>query len=174
MRKTLDMLYAAALFAAGAFLIGIFLTMVIESILRKFGGYIPGASELIGWFLAAAGFLALPATFKRGDMVRVGILVDSFPPTVRKPLLLSCVCVAMVFTTYMVWAVFSYLLDGWRSDEMTQGMIELAVWIPQSSFLVGALLLVVAIVDECVTLICTPAAVLRAERVKSIEDAASH
>lgn len=174
MRKTLDTLYAAALFAAGVFLVGIFLTMVVESVLRKFGGYIPGASELIGWFLAAAGFLALPATFKRGDMVRVGILVDALPPAVRKPLLLACVAIALVFTSYMVWAVGIYLLDGWRSEEMTQGMIELAVWIPQSSFLIGAALLLVAILDECVTLLRTPAIAVRAERVKSIEDAASH
>ncbi|MBU1358472.1 MAG: TRAP transporter small permease [Gammaproteobacteria bacterium] len=174
MRKALDTLYAAALFAAGVFLVGIFLTMVFESILRKFGSYIPGASELIGWFLAAAGFLALPATFKRGDMVRVGILVDVLPPVIRKPLLLVCVAVALVFTTYMVWAVGVYLFDGWRSEELTQGMLEVAVWVPQSSFLVGAALLLVAVVDECVNLLATPAAALRAERVKNIDDAASH
>ena len=174
MRTFLDRLYGAALFAAGVFLVAIFVVMVVESVLRKFGGYIPGASELIGWFLAAAGFLALPATFKRGDMVRVGILVDALPPPVRKPLLLACVVVALGFTCYMGWAVGLYLLDGWRSEEMTQGMLEVAVWVPQSSFLAGVLLLLLSIVDELCVIARTPAHRLTAEKPKSIEDAASH
>lgn len=174
MRKLLDRLYDGGLFLAGAFLVAIFLVMIIESVLRKLGGYVPGASELIGWFCAAAGFLALPATFKRGDMVRVGVLVDVLPPALRKPMLMACLGLALVFTIYMLWAAGSYLFDGWRSDEMTQGMIEIAVWIPQSSFLVGVLLLLVAVFDEAVNALRTPAARLTAEKPMSVDDVSMH
>ncbi len=167
MRKLLDRVYDGGLFLAGAFLVAIFLVMIVESILRKLGGYVPGASEFIGWFCAAAGFLALPATFKRGDMVRVGVLVDAMPPTLRKPMLLGCIALAMVF---MLWAVGSYLFDGWRSEETTQGMIEIAVWIPQSSFLVGVLLLWVAVLDEALKVWRTPAPELTAEKAMSVDD----
>lgn len=174
MRKLLDRLYDGGLFLAGVFLVAIFLVMVIESVLRKLGGYVPGASDLIGWFCAAAGFLALPATFKRGDMVRVGVLVDALPPALRKPLLMACLALALVFTTYMLWAVAFYLFDGWRSDEMTQGMIEIAVWIPQSSFLFGVLLLLVAVLDEAVLAWRTPGAQLTAEKPMSVDDVSMH
>jgi hypothetical protein len=53
-------------------------------------------------------------------------------------------------------------------------MIEIGVWIPQSSFLVGVTLLWVAIVDELVTTLGAPAESLRAERPVTIEDASKH
>ncbi|NPC56952.1 TRAP transporter small permease [Caenimonas soli] len=174
MRKILDRTYDGSLFLAGVFLVAIFAVMIIESILRKLGGYIPGASELIGWFCAAAGFLALPATFKRGDMVRVGVLIDTLPDRARKPILLGCLALAIVFSAYMLWAVGSYLWDGYRSEETTQGMIEIAVWIPPLSFLLGVILLSVAIIDEVVQAIRTPAALLMAEKPMSVEDVTMH
>lgn len=172
MRKFLDRLYDGSLALAGLFLVAIFAVMIGEAVLRKMGGYIPGASELIGWFCAAAGFLALPATFKRGDMVRVGVLVDKLSPAARKPLLLACLLLAVVFTGYLLWASSGYLWRGWRSEEMTQGMIEIASWIPQTSLVLGALLLLVAVVDELVVALRAPAESLRAERPMSLEDAA--
>ena len=60
-------------------MVSIFVLMVGESVFRFLGSYITGANELIGWCCAAAGFLALPATFKRGDMVRAGFVVDRLP-----------------------------------------------------------------------------------------------
>lgn len=172
MRKFLDRVYDGCLAVAGLFLVGTFVLMVGEAALRKMGGYIPGASDLIGWFCAAAGFLALPAIFKRGDMVRVGALVDKLAPAARKPLLLACLLLALIFTAYMLWASAAYLWHSWRSEEMTQGMIEVASWIPQSSLVLGALLLLVAVIDELVTALRAPAASLKAERPMTIEDAA--
>ncbi len=174
MRRLLDHIYKASLVLAALFLIGIFLLMIGESAFRKMGSYITGANELVGWFCAAAGFLALPATFKRGDMVRVGFIVDRLPALVRKPVLMGCLLVALVFVSYMVYAVAGYLWSGWRSEETSQGMIEIAVWIPQSSFLLGAALLWVAIVDELVTTLAAPAESLHAERPLTLEDASKH
>lgn len=174
MRKFLDRTYDISLFMAGVFLVAIFVVMIVESVLRKMGGYIPGASELIGWFCAAAGFLALPATFKRGDMVRVGVLIDAFPDRLRKGMLLLCLTLAIVFTVYMVWAVGAYLWGGFKTDELTQGMIEIPVWIPQLSFLFGVFLLLVAVMDEMVVALITPAALLKAEKAMSVEDVSMH
>lgn len=172
MRKLLDRIYDASLALAGLFLVGIFATMIGEAVLRKVGSYIPGASDLIGWFCAAAGFLALPATFKRGDMVRVGMLVDKLPSRLRKPMLLGCLVLALIFTAYLTWAAGGYLWRGWRGEEMTQGMIEIGVWIPQTSLLAGALLLCVAVIDDLVLAFKTPAASLRAERGMALDDVA--
>jgi TRAP-type C4-dicarboxylate transport system permease small subunit len=170
MRKLLDRTYDASLFVAGVFLVGIFAVMIGEAVLRKMGSYITGASELVGWFCAAAGFLAMAATFKRGDMVRVGLLVDRLSDRVRKPVLLACLLLAFVFTAFMLWAVAVYLWDGWRVGEMTQGMIEIAVWIPKLSFLVGVFLLLVAVIDELLFALRSPASGLHAEKPLSVED----
>ncbi len=172
MRTFLDRLYGASLFGAGCFLVGIAALMIGEAIVRKAGGYITGASELIGWFCAAAGFLALPATFKRGDMVRVGALVDALQPGARRIVLLANLGVAAVFTAYMIYAVAGYLIDGWQAEELTQGMILVPVWVPQSSFLVGVLLLMVAVIDEVVVHLRTPPGRLLAARSGPPDDSA--
>lgn len=173
MRKILDTLYDGCLFLAGIFLVGIFVLMILEAVLRGLGSQVTGAGELVAWFCAAAGFLALPATFKRGDMVRVGVLVDQLIPSLRKPMLLVSLVIVMTFTTYMAWAVGLYLFDGWDSGELTQGMIEIPVWVPQLSFMLGILLLWLAIVDEFVCAWFASAASLRAERAPSAQDAST-
>ena len=174
MRRVLDLVYAGSLAGAGLFMVSIFALMIGESVLRFLGSYITGANELIGWCCAAAGFLALPATFKRGDMVRAGFLVDRLPHGQRKAVLLMCLGVALVFVSYMVWAAGRYLWDGWRTEETTQGMIVVAVWIPQSSFLIGVGLLWVAVVDELVVKLRTPADRLRAEREVAAGEVTAH
>jgi len=174
MRRVLHHTYNASLFLAGVFLVGIFVLMIGESAFRKMGSYITGANELVGWFCAAAGFLALPATFIRGDMVRVGFVIDRFAPSARKSVMLACLLLALVFVSYMLYAVSGYMLTSLRYGDMTQGMIEVAVWIPKTSFLLGVSLLWVAIVDSLAATFATPADRLRAERTKDIDDASRH
>jgi TRAP-type C4-dicarboxylate transport system permease small subunit len=174
MRKALDGLYRGSLVLAGLFLVGIFVLMIAESVLRKLGSFVPGANELIGWFCAAAGFLALPATFKRGDMVRVGLLVDRLAPPLRKGLLLGCALLALAFTSFLCWAAANYLWAGHVAEETTQGMIEIPVWIPQLSFLFGAVLLWIAVLDELIGLLRAPAATLRAERAPAVDERGAH
>jgi hypothetical protein len=71
----------------------------------------------------------------------------------------------------MIYAVGSYLVDGWRAEELTQGMILIPVWIPQLSFLVGVGLLMVAVVDELFVHLRAPARELRASRSDATTDA---
>ena len=174
MRRSLDRLYNGSLFLAGIFLVGIFVLMITEAALRKLGSYVPGASEMIGWFCAAAGFLALPATFKRGDMVRVAILVERAPLALRRALLLMCLVLATVATSTMLWAAGRYLYGGWRSDETTQGMIEIAVWIPQLSFLLGVLLILVAVLDELIVTLRAPLQTLVVEKAPDLAEPGLH
>ena len=174
MRQLLDKLYNLSLAVAGVFLVGIFVLMIAESLLRKWGAFVPGASELVAWFCAAAGFLALPATFKRGDMVRVSLLAERARPTLRRALMLSCLLLATVFSGFMLWAGLRYLHSGWRAGETTQGMLEVAVWIPQSSFVVGVALLLVAVVDEFFVVLRAPVQALELEKPPSVDDLGLH
>ncbi len=174
MRRVLDLAYDGCLVLAGLFLLGTFGLMVFEPVFRWFGSYITGAGELVGWFCAAAGFLALPATFHRGDMIRVGLLVDRLPPALRKPVLLACLAIGWVFVSYMLWAVAAYLWEGWRTQEVTQGMLVVPVWVPQLSFLVGVAVLWVAIVDEAVRALAAPPADLVAEKPPVVGQPTAH
>jgi TRAP-type C4-dicarboxylate transport system permease small subunit len=148
MRIALDRLYRACAALGACGLIAVFAIMIIETALRKMGSFIPGANDLISWSCAASGFLALPHTFKRGELVRVGLWIERLNPARRRWLELACLSGTAAFAGFAVWATGRYLWKGALSGEMTQGMLEIPLWIPQLSLLVGLAVLLIAILEE--------------------------
>ena len=76
MRIFLDRLYLCAGYAAGAFLVLIFAIMMVMSVGRQFALNIPAGDDFASWCMAAMAFLGLAHTFKRGEMIRVGLLLE--------------------------------------------------------------------------------------------------
>ena len=77
-RRLLDGLYLAAGYAAGVFLIAIFVLMMILSAGRPLGINLPAGDDFAAWCMAATAFLGLAHTFRHGEMIRVGLLIDLF------------------------------------------------------------------------------------------------
>lgn len=150
MRGFLRRLYKACAALGALSLIAVFAIMIAETALRKMGSYITGANDLIGWFCAASGFLALPWTFKTGELVRVGLFIDKASGAKRVAMELACLGGAAVFSGFAAWATGRYMWKGATAGELTQGMIELPLWVPQLSLLIGLAVLFVAIVEEFV------------------------
>ena len=77
MRKLLDRLYDGAAALAAAFLVGL-LAMVLLSIFgRQLNFHVPGTDAYAGYMMAASGFLALAHTLKRGEHIRVTLLLGA-------------------------------------------------------------------------------------------------
>jgi TRAP-type C4-dicarboxylate transport system permease small subunit len=159
LRRFLDRLYAASGAAAALCLAGIAAVMLAQSGMRQFGLLLRGADDIVAWLCAATAFLALGHTFRRGELVRVGLLVERLPPPARRTASLAALAVALAFTGYMLYAVARFVYESWQFREVAQGLIQIPIWIPQSSFLAGALILFVAVLDEFVVLVSggTPA-----------------
>ena len=86
MRKALDTLYDAAAWAAAFFMVGV-LAMVLASVLgRLFGFNLRGSDAYAGYSMAAAAFLALAHTLKRGEHIRVNLFLERFGPKVTHAL----------------------------------------------------------------------------------------
>ena len=75
-RVFLDRLYLFSGYLAGLFLIAIFVLMMVLSAGRPVGINIPAGDDFISWCMAATAFLGLAHTFRRGEMIRVGLLID--------------------------------------------------------------------------------------------------
>ena len=86
-RLFLDRLYLFSGYLAGLFLIAIFVLMMLLSAGRPLGINIPAGDDFISWCMAATAFLGLAHTFKHGEMIRVGLLIDRLgdkrPPLCR-------------------------------------------------------------------------------------------
>src|SRR3546814_20529509 len=77
MRRFLDTLYGVAGLLAGLCMIGVLASVLAAIIARQMGWNIPGTDAYAGYFLAAAGLLALAPTFTHGEHISVTLLLNS-------------------------------------------------------------------------------------------------
>jgi TRAP-type C4-dicarboxylate transport system permease small subunit len=152
-RRFLDRLYAASGALAALCLAAIAATMLLQAAMRELGLLLRGADDIVGWLCAASAFLALGYTFRKGELVRVGLLLEHLPPRARRRAELLALAAALVFASYFLWAVAGFVYQSWRFGEVAQGLIQVPIWIPQLSLALGAAIFFVAVLDEFVVLL---------------------
>jgi len=150
MRKTLNLLYDAAGYLAAFFVFAIFAVMIGQTLMREVGMRTGGTDDIVAWFCAASAFLAMAHTFRWGDFVRVTLLLDNLQPRARHVFEACSLTIAAAFIGYLAYSTCRFVYESWQFNDMANGLIAIPMWIPQMSFLVGALLLFVAVVDELV------------------------
>jgi TRAP-type C4-dicarboxylate transport system permease small subunit len=79
LRSLLDGLYRFAGYLAGLFLIVIFLLMMGLSLGRGIGVNIPAGDDFAAWSMAAMAFLGLAHTFRSGELIRIGLVLERWP-----------------------------------------------------------------------------------------------
>jgi TRAP-type C4-dicarboxylate transport system permease small subunit len=165
MRAALDRIYDAAGYLAAFFVFAIFAVMIGGTALRELGLRSGGSDDIVAWFCAAAAFLAMAHTFRRGDFVRVMLGLERLGPVARRRMELLCLLVMVAFTGFLAVAAIRFVYESYALNDMANGLIAIPLWIPQSSFVVGALLLLVAVVDELATVLRggTPAYIVAVE-----------
>lgn len=170
MRRFLDGLYLAAGYIAGAFLVIIFGLMMILSVGRDFNINIPSGDDFAGWSFAAMAFFGLAHTFKKGEMIRVGMLIDQFSGRVRQAIELFALLVAGGFIAYFTWQTSKLAYDSWQYFDMSTGVVSVPLWIPQLSLVLGLGTLLIAIVDEFVIVLRSGRPTYVPEPPKSVEE----
>ena len=150
MRGALDRLFHATGVLAALFMVGT-LTMVIAGVgARLLGFNVPGTDSYAGYCMAAAGFLALAHTLKRGEHIRVTLILEHLPPGPQRVLALWALGVATLLAA--LFAYYSVRLS-WQSfdfHDISTGNDATPLWIPQMSMALGAVVLCIAFVDELV------------------------
>ncbi len=150
LRKFLDWLYLFAGYAASAFLVLIFSIMMFGSLGRQVGLNIPAADDFASWCMAAMAFLGLAHTFKRGEIIRVGLLIEQLTGRKRWFAEVIALAVSTAFTLYFTWYAVAMTYDSWRFNDMAQGVLSIPLWIPQIGYSGGLFILAIALVDEMV------------------------
>lgn len=150
MRKSLDFLYLAAAWLGAACVLSICLLMMTQALLRPAGIMVRGADDITAWVCAGAAFLPLAATFKRGELVRMGIFIDRFPDHKARWIELFALGICSVFAVYMSYALGHMVYESYVFNDRGQGLLPLPLWIPQTPVAVGASVLAIALIDEFV------------------------
>jgi TRAP-type C4-dicarboxylate transport system permease small subunit len=153
MRVFLDRLYLFAGYAAGFFLVVIFLIMLGMSAGRQVGLNIPAGDDFTSWCMCAMAFLGLAHTFKKGEIIRVGILLEQLTGRKRWALEVFTLAVATVFTIYFAWYAVAMTYDSYRFNDMAQGVVSVPLWIPQIGYSGGLVILAIALIDEMINVL---------------------
>ncbi len=148
LRVFLDRLYLYSGYAAGGFLIAIFVLMIALSGGRPLGFNIPAADDFVSWCMAACAFLGLAHTFRSGEMIRVALLLDRMPARLRHLAEIAALSVGTAVIGFYAWHGVQLTYDSWRFHEMAQGVVPVPLWIPQIGFAAGLVILAIAFLDE--------------------------
>jgi TRAP-type C4-dicarboxylate transport system permease small subunit len=150
MRRFLDGLYliSGAIGAACVALIAIL--MVSQSILRELNVRTGVVNDLVSWLCAAAAFFAMAHAFKHGDFVRVTLVLEKLSARQRRVLDVVSLLIGSIATSYLAYSACAFTYESFEFNDMAQGLLVIPMWIPQSTFAFGAVLLCVALIDELI------------------------
>ncbi len=167
MRKALDSLYAATAGLAALCMVLLLVMVLLGIISRLLHFHVPGTDAYAGYFMAAAGFLALAHTLKRGEHIRVTLLLTALKGKSRRALEVWALAAAVALATLA--AYYSCRL-AWQSklfNDISTGNDATPLWIPQLSMALGSVVLLIAFMDELVL-------ELRGKRLQAGAEAALH
>ena len=150
LRKALDGLYLLAGYAAGVFLIAIFVLMMILSAGRPLGINLPAGDDFAAWCMAATAFLGLAHTFRSGEMIRVGLLIDRFDGRTRRTIEIASLITGCGFIGFFAWHAVVMNYQTYVFKDMAQGVVPVPLWIPQLGYSGGLVILLIAFLDELV------------------------
>ena len=150
MRRALDRLYDAAAALAAVFLIGV-LAMVVTGVAgRMFHFHVPGTDSYAGYCMAAAGFLALAHTLKRGEHIRVTLFLEHVGVKAQRGLELWALGAATVLAALFAFYSARLAFQSWQFNDISTGNDATPLWIPQLAMAAGTVVLFIALVDDFV------------------------
>ena len=165
MRRTLDALYDGAAWLAALCMVGLLVMVLLSIVSRQLHFHVPGTDAYAGYLMAGAGFLALAHTLKKGEHIRVTLLLSALQGRARKVMEVWALFAASALATLS--AFYGGRL-AWQShvfNDVSTGNDATPLWIPQLAMAAGTVVLAIAFIDELVLEI-------RGRRVQPVSDEA--
>jgi TRAP-type C4-dicarboxylate transport system permease small subunit len=167
MRRALDALYDAAGYLAALFLAGTLAMVLVGIAGRLLNFYVPGTDSYAGYCMAACGFLALAHTLKRGEHIRVSLILEHVGTKARRRLERAALVLATLLAALFAYYSIRLAFQSWQFNDVSTGNDATPLWIPQLTMAAGTLILLIAIADELVL-------ELKGHRVQQTPDEALH
>lgn len=163
MRRFLDTLYRLALYASAFCLVAIALMVGAQLAGRLVDGTLAlvglprtdfvvlSLAEICGYLLAAASFLALAGTLKAGAHIRVTMALAALGEHNRRYAEMLAFALGAIGAGYIGWQLSYFAWISFQFNEVSPGVIRVALWYPQAAMALGAIILTVSLIDELVT-----------------------
>jgi TRAP-type C4-dicarboxylate transport system permease small subunit len=148
LRRTLDSVYDAAGCLAALFLIGTLAMVLVGIAGRLFNFHLPGTDAYAGYFMAGCGFLALAHTLKRGEHIRVTLILEHLGRKAQRWLELWSLAAATLLSGLFAFYSTRLAFQSWQFNDISTANDATPLWIPQLAMASGTVVLLIAFVDE--------------------------
>jgi TRAP-type C4-dicarboxylate transport system permease small subunit len=162
-RRLLNVLYDGAAALAALAMVGLLVAVLLSVVGRQLHFNVPGVDAYAGYLLAGAGFLSLAHTFKRGEHIRVTLLLQGLHGPLRRALEVWCLGAGSALAGLFAFYAAKLAWQSHEFNDVSTGSDATPLWLPQLAMAVGAAVLLVALVDELVL-------ELRGQRVERVAD----
>ncbi len=168
MRRILNTTYKGAGLISAVLILAICLLISAQIVLNGMGRLFPGTlpstipsyADFAGFMLAGATFLAMAYTLRSGGHIRVNLVLQRLSRRTVVVAEFLALAVASGFTAYAVYFCGALVLESLHYGDVSNGIIPVPLWIPQSTMTAGMALLFVALVHTLYDLISTGKPVL--------------
>ncbi|MBC8790380.1 MAG: TRAP transporter permease DctQ [Tagaea sp. CACIAM 22H2] len=150
MRRALDLLYESSAWLAGFSMLAILIVTLIQILGGVSDIFLRGTDAYAGYAMAAASFFALAHTLKRGEHIRVTLILQRLPAATRRVMEILCLGVAVLMTGFFAWYAWDMVYWSWEFESRSDAMDATLLWIPQLAMSIGVTILCVAFTDEFV------------------------
>lgn len=150
MRRLLDGLFDGAAALAALCMVALLVMVMLSVTGRLLHFHLPGTDAYAGYLMAGAGFLALAHTLKRGEHIRVTLLVSALSGRAKHLLELWALGASAALAGLL--AAYSARL-AWQShtfNDISTSNDATPLWLPQLVMAAGTLILLIALLDEWV------------------------
>ena len=95
--------YKLLLVLSGLAMVGTFVAIMLNILARIFGWNLPGLDGYAGYAIAAALFLALPATLQNNEHIRATLLLDHVSPGAKGKMETLALMLGVAISAYLAW-----------------------------------------------------------------------
>jgi TRAP-type C4-dicarboxylate transport system permease small subunit len=109
-----------------------------------------GTDAYAGYLMAGAGFLSLAHTLKRGEHIRVTLLLSKLTGGAKQGLEIWSLAAASALSGLFAWYSVKLAVGSYQFNDISTGNDATPLWIPQLTMAAGAIILLIAFIDDLV------------------------
>lgn len=153
MRRALNAIYKGSGLLAGFFLVAIAVLSLTQIVERLLGVASHSYDEFAGYCMAASSFLGLAWTLRSNEHIRMTLAIGRLKGGPRRAAETACLAVSAAICGFFAWASVKMVWTSYTLNDVSQGLVPVKLWMPQSGMALGLAILLVAIVDDLWTLL---------------------
>lgn len=120
---------------------------------QALGWMVPSYADFAGYFLGATTFLGLAPTLRQGGHVRVGLLLDAVSARPRRLLEGATLAAGLSVSGYFAFYMLRLVRESFGFGDVSPGMVAVPLWLPQSAFALGLIVLTISFADDLVAVL---------------------